>query len=52
MAAPEGLNMEALQTMMRAWVNELSTNQKEENRKQIEELKEFNTKQMQEIRKE
>ena len=39
MAAQEGLNMEAFQTMMRAWVDGLSTNQKEENRKKIEELK-------------
>ena len=39
--------MEAFQTMMRAFLDELTTNQKKENRKQIEELKEFNAKQMQ-----
>ena len=50
--APEGLNMEAFRTMMLDFMDELITNQKEENRKQIEELKECNTKQMQKNREE
>ena len=44
--------MEGFQTMMCAFMDELSTNQKEENRKKIEELKEFSTKQMQKSREE
>ena len=38
MAAPESLNMEALQTMMRAWVDEISTKQTENLNKQTESL--------------
>ena len=48
MAAPGSLDMEAFQTMMRAWVDELSTKQTENLNKQtenlnarMEELKEF-----------
>ena len=40
MAAPEGLNMEAVQTMMRAFMDELITNQKEENAKQMQKSRE------------
>ena len=40
MTAPESLNMEALQTMMRAWVHEISTKQTEILNKQTEYLNE------------
>ena len=42
MAAPESLNMEELQTMMRAWVDEISTKQTENLNARIDELKELN----------
>ena len=49
MTTPGNLDMEAFQTMMRAWVDELSTKQTENLNKQtenlnarIDELKEFN----------
>ena len=55
MAAPEDLNMEAFQTKMRAWVDEISTKQTENINKQaenlnarIDELKESNKKQLEE----
>ena len=39
MAAPESLDMEALQTMMRVWVDELSTKQTESLKQNMSEIK-------------
>ena len=45
MATPGSLDVEAFQTMMRAWVDELSTKQTENLNARIDELKESNKKQ-------